>query len=614
MIKKLRYLFTLMLLLVASVSWAEEVVYYTLDGTITGGSNAYATESEITQGDITWMVTGNTTISPWRIGGKSLTNVDRTAYSQTAMGAAISKIVVTLGTSSLTVNSLKLTVASDAGFSNVLEEITAGEVEGAYYKLTFNLTETSGSNKFVQLSKVIFYKEKAADEKKDATVNIGATSLLIGATTEVITDGPVLTLTTSDANIASVNGTTVTGVAAGTATITATWAENDEYLGGSKEFIVTVTDPNAPGTENNPYTVAQARAAIDAGTGTSGVYATGIVSAIPTAYSSEYKNITFNFVDEAGDAVFLQAYRCGGDEAANVEIGDIVVVYGNLTKYNSTYEFGSGCQLVSLTHADVAVPTFSPEAGVFYEAQNVSISCETEGATIKYSTDNATWADYTAPIAVAETTTIYAKAVKGTVESTIVSATYEIRDINAEGGPNNPYTVAQALNLTNYPANGIYVHGIVSTAPTQAPTSSGQLTYFISDNGEATNQLEVYKGKGLNQKAFTAQDDIQVGDIVTIYGNVKIYNEIKEFDTDNYLVSFERPTSTEPAITVAQTEVNVAAAGGEGTIEVTYENIEEIGGVQTLDASGAAASYDWIVAELNTDNNIEYIVEENTSA
>ena len=48
----------------------EEVVY-TLDGTITGGSNGYATESEITQDNVTWMVTGNTTMSPWRIGGKN---------------------------------------------------------------------------------------------------------------------------------------------------------------------------------------------------------------------------------------------------------------------------------------------------------------------------------------------------------------------------------------------------------------------------------------------------------------------------------------------------------------------------------------------------------------
>ena len=111
------------------------------------------------------------------------------------------------------------------------------------------------------------------------------------------------------------------------------------------------------GTLADPYTVSDAHTAIDANAGTQNVYATGIVSAIPTAYNSTYGNITFNMIDEEGDEVFLQAYRCGGDEAANVAVGDVAVVYGNLIKYGSTYEFGQGCQLVSLTHPVINIPT-----------------------------------------------------------------------------------------------------------------------------------------------------------------------------------------------------------------------------------------------------------------
>jgi hypothetical protein len=110
------------------------------------------------------------------------------------------------------------------------------------------------------------------------------------------------------------------------------------------------------GTLEDPYSVADARAAIDANAGTQGVYATGIVSAIVTAYDAGFHNVTFNMVDEAGDEVFLQAYRCGGDEAANVAVGDVAVVYGNLTKFGSTYEFGQGCTLVSLTHPVITTP------------------------------------------------------------------------------------------------------------------------------------------------------------------------------------------------------------------------------------------------------------------
>ena len=338
------------------------------------------------------------------------------------------------------------------------------------------------------------------------------------------------------------------------ATVTLTYTYGSESV--TKNVTVTQAgNPNAPGTENNPYTVAQARAAIDAGTGVTGVYATGIVTAIPTAYNSSYGNITFNIVDNNGDTEYLQAYRCGGTDAANVLVGDIVVVKGNLTKYNSTYEFGQGCELVSLTHPAVSIeaPTFSPAAGSYADAQNVTISCATDGATIYYTTDGteptSSSTKYTAAISVTDYTTIKAIAIKGTDESTIATATYHICSAQ------NPYTVTEALAFSEYPANGIYVSGIVSTAPTQDPTTSGQMTYYISVNGDATNELQVYKGLGLNEAPFTAQDDIQVGDEVTIYGNVKVYNSTIEFDTNNYLVAFNRPVVTTPTITATPTSL-----------------------------------------------------------
>lgn len=137
------------------------------------------------------------------------------------------------------------------------------------------------------------------------------------------------------------------------------------------------------GTVNDPYTVSDARAAIDAGTGTgvNEVYATGIVSEIVTAYDSGYKNITFNFVDETGDETFLQAYRCAGNEAANVAVGDVVVVSGNLIKYGTTYEFGQGCQLVSLTHPTTTTPVIN--------ADDVEIEYNATAGEIEYTIINS---------------------------------------------------------------------------------------------------------------------------------------------------------------------------------------------------------------------------------
>ena len=63
-----------------------------------------------------------------------------------------------------------------------------------------------------------------------------------------------------------------------------------------------------------------------------------------------------------------------------------------------------------------ATPTFSPAGGTYYEAQNVSISCATEGATIRYTLDGTNPSEsspiYSSPISITETTTVKAFAMK----------------------------------------------------------------------------------------------------------------------------------------------------------------------------------------------------------
>ena len=403
------------------------------------------------------------------------------------------------------------------------------------------------------------------------------------------------------------------------------------YDGDDASPIATATyiyvDPNAPGTANNPYTVALARAAIDAGTGTQGVYATGIVC---TASSQLYNNKYLSYYISADGLTTsdqLEAYNGLSFEGASftsandVQVGDSVVIYGNLTKYNSTYEFAANNQLYYLHRPAAAVeaPTFSPVAGTYADAQTVTISCATDGVDIYYTLDGNEPDDksnpYSSAITVSQTTTIKAIAYDGDLASAVATATYHINS------QENPYTVTQALAFNEYPANGIYVHGIVSTAPTQDPTNNGELTYYISDNGETTNQLEVYKGKDLEQAAFTAQDDIQVGDIVTIYGNVQVYNDIIEFGSGNYLVSFERPASTEPSITVDPATINALAEGTDGSLTITYENIPDLISfdIQFCDAQGEELegdAPDWIYVAITEptgeeDYSVDYIIDSN---
>lgn len=113
---------------------------------------------------------------------------------------------------------------------------------------------------------------------------------------------------------------------------------------------VTISVPGPGETIETPYTVSEARSAIDAGEGVTGVYATGIVSQIVTAYDSYYGNVSFNMsADGTTSSDQLQAYRCVGTDAEFVSIGDTVIVYGDLIKYYSTYEFAQNCEIVSRT-------------------------------------------------------------------------------------------------------------------------------------------------------------------------------------------------------------------------------------------------------------------------
>ena len=163
-----KFLLSIFAVLFAFAGVQAQDVVYTLEPA-NGSNNSYAGNCDITIDGITWNLTGNSQTNPWRIGGKSLTNEDRSLYSKTAMESAVSKVVLTTGTaSSITVNSAKLLVAANADFSGAVEypfsfkasssiEIPVTAASGSYYKFVFNVTVSSTSNKYIQFSKAEFY-------------------------------------------------------------------------------------------------------------------------------------------------------------------------------------------------------------------------------------------------------------------------------------------------------------------------------------------------------------------------------------------------------------------------------------------------------------------------
>lgn len=80
--------------------------------------------------------------------------------------------------------------------------------------------------------------------------------------------------------------------------------------------------------------------------------------------------------------------------------------------------------------SNVATPVFSPKGGRYAEAQTVTISCETEGATIYYTLDGTTPTTsssvYASALTISETTTVKAIAVKDEEQSATAKAKYTI--------------------------------------------------------------------------------------------------------------------------------------------------------------------------------------------
>ena len=96
------------------------------------------------------------------------------------------------------------------------------------------------------------------------------------------------------------------------------------------------------------------------------------------------------------------------------------------------------------------------------------------------------------------------------------------------GTKEEPITVAKAIELINSYEDGgsspmaAIVKGKISTIEKFDETHKS-ITYYISDDGGTSNQIQVYSGKGLNGADFAAQSDLKVGQTVIVKGTLKKY-------------------------------------------------------------------------------------------
>lgn len=228
-----------------------------------------------------------------------------------------------------------------------------------------------------------------------------------------------------------------------------------------------------------------------------------------------------------------------------------------------------------------ASPTFSLAEGTYYGNQTLEITTTVDGGIIYYTTDgsdpttSSTAQPYSSALTISEITTINAcvKDREGNY-SDVVTRTYTIVPsiANTKETALTTFDAIALIDKTSpdqLAAEKVYVKGTVSKVDSY---SDPYITYWLD------GKFEVFKGKKSDDDndKFTNINNVEVGAEVIVYGNIKKYGSIYEFDKDNYLVSYKKKVLSSVAISGSATKTSYEE--GETfdfsglTLTATYDN------------------------------------------
>ena len=100
--------------------------------------------------------------------------------------------------------------------------------------------------------------------------------------------------------------------------------------------------------------------------------------------------------------------------------------------------------------------------------------------------------------------------------------------VNDKGTLDNPYTASEAnayaasLEANQKTEDYVYVKGFISEIQ-EVSTTYGNATYYIADSQTSENAFFIYRGRYLNNEAFTNENQIKVGDEVILYARLTNY-------------------------------------------------------------------------------------------
>lgn len=397
-------------------------------------------------------------------------------------------------------------------------------------------------------------------------------------------------------------------------------------------------EPKGDGTVEHPFNVAGAENYIASGGDANAVvYVEGTISEIKSIDTSNYGNAEYFISDDGttkGQFTVYRGYALGNKKFTSkdeIKIGDKVVVCGKLVDFNGTKEFTSGNYIYSLNGqtakpAETNTPETAytvaeaiakikdgtaPSEGVYvkgiisevtsynatYKSITYYISDDGKAKNLQvYSGKGLNGADFTGKedLKVGQSVVIFGiiKDYNGKPE---IDKENKLISISGAGTPGSqestaesPLTVAQAISLVTADptySKEVFVKGIISEIKSYNGTYKS-ITYYISDDGTTTGQLQIYSGKGKDGADFASKDDLKVGETVVVNGLLKSYNGTPEIDKNSKIVT---PGSTTPGTTggigtVSGNTITVKAA------DFKLENAKDMG-TQTL-ADGTKLTFD----------------------
>ena len=313
-----------LLCLMAFVTWggnyciAQETAYKTLsfpdDNRNNNKYSSYEKSWTAKIGDFSWEIANfnNNNWNNWtfiKAGRQKYASV-ATIDNTTPFDKAIGKIVVEVkdDVDAGLVNSICLQVASDAGFSNVIETVelksykktdfvfnVSAPQANLYYRLKFDLKKgDKKKNGFLQVNKVEYYED--VSNKTATSLSFDAPSYTISkdqTLTKLPTlkadekplSGKTITWSSDNEKVATVDANgTVTGVAAGNAKITAKFAGDDTYKTSTASYEIIVKGAPSLSFPEKSYT-------IEMGDAFSTPKLEGLPEGVTPAYTSSNKEV-----------------------------------------------------------------------------------------------------------------------------------------------------------------------------------------------------------------------------------------------------------------------------------------------------------------------------------